>query len=86
MLTKIRVAMARNAELDDHLGFDKHKQSDSGNNRTVTRVKPCRLKTASLKCTHLGIDQLALNLSWSKSIRAASRQWTTRFCSSTRRG
>ena len=33
MLTKIRVAMARNAELDDHLGFDKHKQSDSGNNR-----------------------------------------------------
>jgi transposase-like protein len=33
MLTKITVETALNAELDDHLGFDKHEQSDSDNNR-----------------------------------------------------
>ncbi len=33
MLTKITVEAALNAELDDHLGFDKHEQSDSANNR-----------------------------------------------------
>jgi len=38
MLTKITVEAALNAELDDHLGFDKHEQSDSDNNRNgVTR-------------------------------------------------
>ena len=33
MLTKIAVETALNAELDDHLGFDKHAQSDSDNSR-----------------------------------------------------
>ena len=33
MLTKITVEAALNAELDDHLGFDKHQQSESDNNR-----------------------------------------------------
>ena len=33
MLTKIAVETALNAELDDHLGFDKHEQSDSENSR-----------------------------------------------------
>lgn len=33
MLTKITVETALNAELDDHLGFDKHEQSGSGNSR-----------------------------------------------------
>jgi len=33
MLTKITVETALNAELDDHLGFDKHKQSDGANSR-----------------------------------------------------
>lgn len=33
MLTKITVARALNVELDDHLGFHKHAQSDSENNR-----------------------------------------------------
>lgn len=33
MLTKITVEAALNAELDDHLGFDKHAQSDTSNNR-----------------------------------------------------
>lgn len=33
MLTKITIETALNAELDDHLGFDKHEQSESDNNR-----------------------------------------------------
>jgi putative transposase len=33
MLTKITVEAALNAELDDHLGFDKHEQSELDNNR-----------------------------------------------------
>ena len=33
MLTKITVEAALNAELDDHLGFDKHEQSSSSNSR-----------------------------------------------------
>jgi putative transposase len=33
MLTKIAVETALNAEFDDHLGFDKHEQSDSENSR-----------------------------------------------------
>ena len=33
MLTKITVETALNAELDDHLGFDRHQSSDSDNNR-----------------------------------------------------
>lgn len=33
MLTKITVEAALNAELDDHLGYDKHEQSVSDNSR-----------------------------------------------------
>lgn len=33
MLTKITVETALNAELDDHLGFDKHEQSNADNSR-----------------------------------------------------
>ncbi len=33
MLTKITVEAALNAELDEHLGYDKHAQSDSDNSR-----------------------------------------------------
>jgi len=33
MLTKITVEAALNAELDGHLGFARHKQSEAGNHR-----------------------------------------------------
>ncbi|MCH7510278.1 MAG: IS256 family transposase [Proteobacteria bacterium] len=39
MLTKITVEAALNAELDDHLGFDKHEQSDSDNQRNGVTYK-----------------------------------------------
>ena len=39
MLTKITVETALNAELDDHLGYDKHQQSDSENSRNGSSSK-----------------------------------------------
>ncbi len=33
MLTKITTEAALNAELDDHLGFERHEQSEAANNR-----------------------------------------------------
>lgn len=39
MLTKITVETALNAELDEHLGFSRHQQSDSGNSRNGTTRK-----------------------------------------------
>ena len=39
MLTKITVEAALNAELDDHLGFDKDEQSESDNNRNGQNKK-----------------------------------------------
>jgi len=43
MLTKITVEAALNAELDDHLGFERHEQSDSDNSRNGVTHK--RLQT-----------------------------------------
>jgi len=39
MLTKITVEAALNAELDDHLGYDKHEQSDESNSRNGFSTK-----------------------------------------------
>lgn len=39
MLTKITVEAALNAELDEHLGYSKHRKSSSSNNRNGTSTK-----------------------------------------------
>ncbi len=39
MLTKITVEAALNAELDDHLGYDKHEQSEEKNSRNGFSTK-----------------------------------------------
>jgi transposase-like protein len=44
MLTKIAVEAALNAELDDHLGFDKHEQPESDNNRNGVTHKTLQTK------------------------------------------
>ena len=64
MLTKITVEAALNAELDDHLGFDKHEQSDSNNNRNGEPTRPCRLRTASLSWPHLATVPAVSSRSW----------------------
>jgi transposase-like protein len=42
MLTKVTVETALNAELDDHLGYDKHQQADSSNSRNGYSRKTLR--------------------------------------------
>ena len=42
MLTKVTVERALNAELDDHLGYDKHEKSNSTNSRNGTSRKTLR--------------------------------------------
>ena len=44
MLTKITVEAAFNAELDDHLSYDKHAASDSSNSCNGTTSKPLQTK------------------------------------------
>lgn len=42
MLTKVTVERALNAELDDHLGYDKHEVSSTSNSRNGTTSKTLR--------------------------------------------
>jgi len=48
MLTKITVETALNAELDDHLGFDRHEQSDADNSRNGHTSKTLQTDTMSI--------------------------------------
>lgn len=48
MLTKVTVEAALNAELDDHLGYDKHESSPSGNNRNGSSTKTLRTEDGTL--------------------------------------
>ena len=49
MLTKITVEAALNAELDDHLGFDKHEQSKEDNNRNGYTSKTIRTEVGQFE-------------------------------------
>jgi len=48
MLSKVMLEAALSVELNDHLDYRKHKQSNSNNSRKVSHAKPCTLKTANL--------------------------------------
>ena len=49
MLTKITVEAALNAELDDHLGFEKHEQSEEDNNRNGYTSKTIRTEVGQFE-------------------------------------
>ena len=49
MLTKVTVEAALNAELDDHLGFDKHEQSKEDNNRNGYTSKTIRTEVGQFE-------------------------------------
>ena len=50
-LTKITVEAALNAELDEHLGYDKHHQSDSNNNRNGVTRKQLQTEDGTFELT-----------------------------------
>ena len=49
MLTKVTVEAALNAELDEHLGFDKHEQSEADNNRNGYTSKTIRTEVGQFE-------------------------------------
>jgi len=49
MLTKVTVEAALNAELDDHLGFDRHEQSETDNNRNGYTRKTIRTEAGQFE-------------------------------------
>jgi len=49
MLTKVTVEAALNAELDDHLGFDRHEQSETDNNRNGYTSKTIRTEVGQFE-------------------------------------
>ena len=49
MLTKVTVEAALNAELDEHLGFDKHEQSEADNNRNGYTRKTVRTEVGQFE-------------------------------------
>ncbi len=49
MLTKITVEAALNAELDDHLGFERHEQSEADNNRNGYASKTIRTEAGQFE-------------------------------------
>lgn len=51
MLTKITVEAALNAELDEHLGYDKHAQSDSDNSRNGMSRKQLQTEDGTFELT-----------------------------------
>mgnify|MGYP000573419195 FL=1 len=51
MLTKVTVERALNAELDDHLGYDKHEPSANSNSRNGTSSKTLRTEDGQFEVT-----------------------------------
>jgi transposase-like protein len=49
ILTKVTVEAALNAELDDHLGFDRHEQSETDNNRNGYTSKTIRTEVGQFE-------------------------------------
>ena len=79
ILTKITVEAALNAELDDHLGYEKHTPSANSNSRNGYSSKTLRTKMANLRLKHLVIVKAALSPFWSRNSRPTSLPWTTIF-------
>ena len=69
MLKKITVETALNAELDDHLGYDRHQLSDNSNSRNGYSSKSRSPKMASSRSLFRGIVRVPLNRRWLKNIR-----------------
>jgi len=85
MLTKITVETALNVELDDHLGFERHEQSESSNNRNGFSSKTLQTEDGQLTLGTPRDRAGSFEPQLVKKHRAASRRWMTRSYFSTRR-
>ncbi len=61
MLTKISVEAALNAELDEHLGYDKHEKSNASNNRNGYSSKTLQTKDGQFELNTRETETALLN-------------------------
>jgi len=61
MLSRITIEAALNAELDDHLGYDKNEITGSDNSRNGFTSKTIQTEMASLRSTRRVIETVILN-------------------------
>lgn len=85
MLKKITVEAALNAEMDEHLGYEKHQKSPSNNSRNGTSSKRVKPKRASLTLIHRATAMAPLSQSWSRNINPALPLWMTKSSGFTRK-
>jgi len=78
MLTKVTVETALNAELDDHLGYEKHATKPSSNSRNGYSSKSIITDDGEVPIDVPRDRDAALNLSWFVSTRLDSSPWMTR--------
>ncbi len=81
MPTKITVEAALNAELDDHLGFERHEQSEADNNRNGMPVRLTERKLASSSSIHHATELGVSSPSPLKNTSVDLLPWTTRLFS-----
>jgi hypothetical protein len=75
MLKKITVEAALNAEMDEHLSYEKHAKSVVKNSRNGRTSKRIKRKMVSSTSTHHVLVMALLSLSWSKRISLDLHLW-----------
>lgn len=80
MLTKVTVEAALNVELDEHLGYARHEQSEQQNSRNGYSAKTIRTEDGEIILDTPRDRDASFEPNWLKRTKLASRQWTTRFC------
>lgn len=80
MLTKVTVEAALNAELDDHLGYERHETSDGSNYRNGYSSKTVQTDGVNLSSKRLAIVTEILTPSWSRRTSDDLPRWMTRSC------
>jgi putative transposase len=86
MLTKITVETALNVELDDHLGFDRHEQSETDNNRNGFTSKTLQTEDGQFELNTPRDRAGSFEPQLVKKHQRRLHRWMTKSSSSTPRG
>jgi putative transposase len=85
MLSKITVETALNAELDDHLGYSKHEESDASNSRNGSTRKTLQTNDGQFQVDTPRDRAGSFEPQLVKKISAASPPWMIGFSFSMRK-
>jgi len=78
-MTKVMVERALNTELNDHLGYDKHKISSNPNSRNGSTSKTLRTENGQFQLDTPRDREGAFEPNLVKKARHVSPLWTTKF-------